>query len=320
MSEAMPLLRPTMESSQGCELRSNSGAGAGRRAHAGEAEAAGGGLSGSGCVAWEEPRPPACWSHPLVLLPSASAALLVLSGALWQLTGRGPLVSAVLMLSCISALGLASLLAILWCLGEACCRKEGPRPGGQNPPFLVDFLEVGAGSIGMSIAPGRKRKAQQRDLFKDVRALRYDFRCDVVVTLLEHRELQVMEVERMGEAVEAEGMAWLHFPIRDKWIPGDTRAFLVEVVAPVARWLREGRRVLVHCNGGKGRTGTLVAAVLLTSSGFGLDVRTLDDATRLMRSSRPGMLKNPLQRAYLLHLRQALAMMRPWCSTAFPPL
>merc|ERR1712129_29161 len=77
---------------------------------------------------------------------------------------------------------------------------------------------------------------------------------------------EVMQLADFGALVASEGMVWHHLPVRDKWIPGDTWRFLTQGVAPLVQMLQDGRRVLVHCNGGKGRTGTLVAAALMTSS------------------------------------------------------
>lgn len=56
----------------------------------------------------------------------------------------------------------------------------------------------------------------------------------------------------------------LHFEVRDKWIPDRTSSFVQQLVLPLAAALMEGKKVLVHCNGGKGRTGTAVAAVLMS--------------------------------------------------------
>ena len=55
-------------------------------------------------------------------------------------------------------------------------------------------------------------------------------------------------------------------------------------------------------------TGTLVAALLMTSAG---GHQSLCSAIASMRAVRPGMLKNPLQQLYLLHLRNCLLQI--WC-------
>merc|ERR1719160_255782 len=145
----------------------------------------------------------------------------------------------------------------------------------------------------MSQSPGRKRKDDQRDLRPDVACIKEKYGFDVVVTLLEKRELEVMVCQDIAEVVESNRMCWLNFPIRDKWIPADTHAFLTHVVRPVAQWVDEGKKVLVHCNGGKGRTGTVVASVLMTRAALGDHrARSVSEAIRRMRECRKGMLKN----------------------------
>lgn len=50
------------------------------------------------------------------------------------------------------------------------------------------------------------------------------------------------------------GMESIHFPIIDKWIPDDLLA-MVKCVLDMLKEIKRGRIMLVHCNGGKGRTG-----------------------------------------------------------------
>ena len=54
----------------------------------------------------------------------------------------------------------------------------------------------------------------------------------------------------------------------------------------------------------QGRTGTVVAAVLMTGAGGRHSLRS---AIAAMRAARPGMLRNPLQQMYLIYLRRTLA-------------
>jgi len=58
--------------------------------------------------------------------------------------------------------------------------------------------------------------------------------------------------------------------------------------------------MLVHCNGGKGRTGLLIVACL---KHLGI---SQTDATNKIRKARPGMLHNPAQQAYLMWVEKKL--------------
>ena len=157
----------------------------------------------------------------------------------------------------------------------------------------------------MTEAPGRKRALE--DDLKELCNLEFD----LLVTLIEeHENLKFgFHLQEMHAAVNRAGpehrpLQWLRVAIRDKWIPSDTVAFL-RVAETTARAVAEGKRVCVHCNGGKGRTGTLVACVLLALRAPGCE--TVGGATAVMRRCRPGMLKNPLQQLYVRWLRQAIA-------------
>ena len=63
------------------------------------------------------------------------------------------------------------------------------------------------------------------------------------------------------EMFEKVGIETIHFPIVDKMITVEMRAFW-ELGVRVARIVEGGGRVHVHCRGGKGRTGMLVFVVM----------------------------------------------------------
>lgn len=87
------------------------------------------------------------------------------------------------------------------------------------------------------------------------------------------------------------GIAFLHLPTRDC---GDFDATQVsEGVAWVEQRLAEGRRTLVHCQAGKGRS-VLIGAAVLTRRGL-----SPDDALALIRERRPIVTPTPGQIARL---------------------
>ena len=64
-----------------------------------------------------------------------------------------------------------------------------------------------------------------------------------------------------------EGMKLLHYPIPDfGFVPPED--FLLNVVIPLSEYILEGEKVLIHCVGGIGRSGTAVAMLLVYFYGF----------------------------------------------------
>ncbi|MFC7694897.1 tyrosine-protein phosphatase [Paeniroseomonas aquatica] len=119
-----------------------------------------------------------------------------------------------------------------------------------------------------------------------------------MLTLMEQAELAKYGVAGLGKAVKNLGMEWHHAPIRDVDIPGP--AFEVcwpGAGAQLRAHLSEGRKVLLHCRGGLGRTGT-IAARLLAELGV-----PAADAVRRIRKTRPGAIETPEQEAYALAIR-----------------
>merc|ERR1719263_1542268 len=85
-----------------------------------------------------------------------------------------------------------------------------------------------------------------------------------------------------------------HLPIQDKRSPGDARAFDALITRLVDRIEREDYKVVIHCNGGKGRSALVMAAVLI-----GLKVPYAAKAVTCVRAAWPGSLRNPLQLWFL---------------------
>ena len=180
-------------------------------------------------------------------------------------------------------------------------------------PLAVAFLSRAglpdaAGPVGFCMLPGRHKSKRThrwvRDLGQDVAAIRQDRLC--LVTLCTDEELAR---DSPGFEARVEVACREHLPITDKRRPGDARAFDALVARLVDRIEREDMRVVVHCNGGKGRSALVTAAVLI-----GLSDMSAGTAVVCVRTARPGSLRNPLQ---LWFLR---SFARRWRSTSKPPI
>ena len=81
----------------------------------------------------------------------------------------------------------------------------------------------------------------------------------------------------------------IHLPVPDSHAP--TQAQLDAGVAAISEALQQSKRVAVHCGAGLGRSGTLIAAYLVSHGS------TPDDAMARVRSARPGSIETLEQEA-----------------------
>lgn len=148
-------------------------------------------------------------------------------------------------------------------------------------PLRVDWIDAAhtaPGRLGLTILPGRRDYA--RDLAADVQAL-VDAGVQHVVCLLSDEELTHYGCAGAPAAYAAAGLAVSRQPMPDQGVCSvEQMDRLVEVITTA---LAAGERVMVHCVGGLGRSGTVAACVL---KALGLDTKAAITAVRAARSPR----------------------------------
>ncbi len=150
-----------------------------------------------------------------------------------------------------------------------------------SDPINVSLLDASAhgltGTIGVTFAPGKVdlSRGWDRDLEADLTRLRSAFGIDVIVSLMEPWEYDDLGIADLATRAEALGMTVILFPIKDKNAPGTgTEDAFIKLIRDVIALASSGKNILIHCRGGRGRSGTIVSSVLVArghAPGIALD-------------------------------------------------
>lgn len=165
-----------------------------------------------------------------------------------------------------------------------------------SSPLRIDEVSTANGGvIGLTICPGKKDlpAGWDRDLATDMRVIA-EWGAANVISLIEEHEFKMLSVGDLPEMASSLGITWIHLPIRDVSIP-DFRfhGLWLSTVCELLDVLMSGKKLLIHCRGGLGRSG-LVAALLLIESGV-----NSREAVGLVRAARPGAIETIQQEAYV---------------------
>jgi len=175
-------------------------------------------------------------------------------------------------------------------------RQGGPYDG----PLHIDGIGVrGGGRVGLTHCPGRngidgQGRHWRRDLMADMAAIE-SWQPRSVVTLLEIRELDKLGVPGLVASMRSRSFSWHHVPIPDMRPPDSfaLREWLA-ISRDLASALRNGERLLIHCAAGLGRTGTMVARLLIDEFDFNPQA-----AIETVRAHRPGTIESHEQERFV---------------------
>ncbi|NMP16245.1 dual specificity protein phosphatase family protein [Thalassotalea sp. Y01] len=113
---------------------------------------------------------------------------------------------------------------------------------------------------------------------------------EMIISTNYDEELQRLDVADLGEQVTAAGIRWHQLPIKDDAAPNqDFRIAFAAAINDIIAVLANNGTIAVHCKGGSGRTG-LVIALIMKQLGYA-------DQTiiRSVQELRPKALKNAEQ-------------------------
>lgn len=174
-------------------------------------------------------------------------------------------------------------------------------------PLTIPRVAVpGGGFIGMTMCPGKCQPLAitgpwQRDLTLDMQAI-VDTGAAILVTLMETDELVAAAVSTqiLKDAAAAHGLDWLHLPIKDFQAPDAAfESAWINQYPALRTALAGGKTIVAHCRGGRGRSGTFAARVLVNAGLPPLE------AIAAVRTANPYAIETQVQEAYVLALGEA---------------
>jgi ADP-ribosyl-[dinitrogen reductase] hydrolase len=166
----------------------------------------------------------------------------------------------------------------------------------ETDPIRVDFLPREActlqGRVGLTLAPGKRDDAWERDLVADLERLRETFGTSVLVSLVGDAELQLLGIPDLDRVARTRGVRVCQLPVEDGGVPENAEG-VVRLVRMALAVAEAGETVVVHCRGGLGRSGLFAACCLVA---LGHAPRA---AIGIVRAARPGAVETLVQERFI---------------------
>ncbi len=166
--------------------------------------------------------------------------------------------------------------------------------------WVPDEAHAQAGRLGLTFAPGKCGRGLvtaadwERDLHVDLDRLRDHHGADVLVSLMEQHEYDLLQIPTLFAEATARGIDVDHLPIEDVRVPrADQSDAVTALVVRVRGRLAAGHRVVVHCRGGIGRSG-LIASIVVGSYGH-----SAARAIAIVRTAQPSAVETHAQERYV---------------------
>lgn len=116
---------------------------------------------------------------------------------------------------------------------------------------------------------------------------------NMLLTLMHDDELAKNNAEQLPTLCEQHNITWLQLPIIDDAAPAqEFAAQWQKYKSTIINAVKNKATIAVHCKGGSGRTGLVIALILLASG------MPSDEIIKQVQTIRPNALKNPQQLNY----------------------
>ena len=121
--------------------------------------------------------------------------------------------------------------------------------------------------------------------------------CNTILSLVEDSEFEKLcDKKNFVRSIYAKNLKWTHMPIEDLKAPDRQFNEKWETTKVLLKNdLIEGKNIVIHCMGGKGRSGTIAAVLLIE---FGEDNKK---AIEIVREKRKGAIETEEQEKFILN-------------------
>ena len=157
------------------------------------------------------------------------------------------------------------------------------------------------GKIILTCFPGRKREEQffDNELFLNELKNFHKLNCSGVISLVEDIEFKKMYNKKLFvNEIYNNNLHWFHLPIVDLKSPNHKFLDKWQTTKPLLKnELINGNNIVIHCMGGKGRSGTIAAILLIEFGDFN------KEAIKIVREKRKGAIETKEQEDFILSYR-----------------
>ena len=166
--------------------------------------------------------------------------------------------------------------------------------------FAYDFVQPKdfKGKIFLTCFPGRKgtEVTYKESIFSEDLNNFNNLGCNTILSLVEDLEFEKLcDKKNFVRSIYAKNLKWMHMPIEDLKAPDRQFNKKWETTKVLLKNdLMEGKNIAIHCMGGKGRSGTIAAILLIE---FGHDNI---EAIKIVREKRKGAIETKEQEEFIL--------------------